>query len=100
LDLDLQTLVGVEPHLKQIKTRLRFLHYILKYSTLTLPLHHLNTLWTCVIDNGLTTHEKDRGTHLPPRGGSALHSGVYLLGSHSIPSAHACMHAFLAFLQD
>lgn len=61
LDLGKQTLVGVEPHTKQIKTRLKFLYYILKHSTLTLPLDHLNTLWDCVIGNGLTPKEKDLG---------------------------------------
>ncbi len=64
LDLGKQTLVGVEPHTKQIKTRLKFLYYILKHSTLTLPLDHLNTLWDCVIGNGLTPKEKDLGTRL------------------------------------
>jgi hypothetical protein len=62
LDLGKQTLVGVEPHTKQIKTRLKFLYYILKHSTLTLPLDHLNTLWDCVIGNSLTPKEKDLGT--------------------------------------
>jgi hypothetical protein len=56
-----QTLVGVEPHTKQIKTRLKFLYYILKHSELTLPLHHLDTLWDCVIGNCLTRKEKDLG---------------------------------------
>lgn len=61
-DLNKQILVGVEPHLKQIKTRLKFLYYILKHSSLKLPLHHLNTLWKCVIENGLTPEERDFGT--------------------------------------
>lgn len=60
-DTNKQILIGVEPHLKQMKIRLKFLHYILKYSSLNLPLHHLDTLWRCIIDDGLTPEEKDLG---------------------------------------
>ncbi|KAL6068267.1 USP domain-containing protein, variant 2 [Balamuthia mandrillaris] len=58
-DINNLILVGVQPHLKQVEIRLKFLRFLLSHSPLYISSAQLDQLWDNLVERALTEKERD-----------------------------------------